>query len=348
MAETSETRTYNSLLSTTLENYRPVLHDNIFKDNVVLFWLGMNDKKRTEDGGERVRETLLYGKNNTVQNYNGYDVLNVTPQEGMTIAYFDWKQMAVSIAISRLEERQNSGKHRLLNLLEAKTMQAEMSLKEEMNRQLIGDYSTAASENNGGDTLPLQLSGLARFVQKAPEGAYSVGGINQSVASNSWWRNQEVDAGLIGDFAASNAGLASMRSMYNLCSEGNDHPDFILSDRETFEVYEGMIVGYLRYLDTRYGDAGFVNLRYKGAVVTYDSWFENMTVPQTYSTDQGVMLFLNSKYISFVVDKETDLITTDFVRPTNQDARVAQILLMAELTSGNRRRLGILHEISNS
>ena len=100
-----------------------------------------------------------------------------------------------------------------------------------------------------------------------------------------------------------------------------------------------------RYIDKRFCNGGFTNLRFKGAPFTYDSWFESMATPQIFSTDTGRIYFLNSKYISWVVDQETDFMTTPFVRPENQDARTAQILLMAEMISANRRRLGVMFEI---
>jgi hypothetical protein len=342
MAATSETRNWNTLLSTTLANYRPVLHDNIFNDNVVLYWLTQNERKRTEDGGHRIEETLMYAQNETAKNYSGYEVLDTTPQEGMTKAFYDWKQAAVSITISRREERQNSGKGRLLNLLQAKTIQAELTLKDLMNQQLIGDTTDAASQNWGGTVNPNFFSGFARLAQKT-QGAYDIGGIDQS--TEAWWQNPEVDyATVYGTWA--DDGITAMRTMYNNCSKGNDHPDFLLGDQGTYEGYEGLLDDNIRYMDTRYGDAGFINLRFKGAVFTYDEWFASMSTPQIFASSLGVIFFMNSKYVEWVVDKMTDFITTPFVRPTNQDARTAQILVMGELCSTNRRRLGILWNTS--
>lgn len=345
MPATTESRTWNALLSTSLANYRPVLHDNIFKDNVVLFWLDQSGRKRKEDGGHRIEETLMYAQNATAKNYSGYEVLDVTPQEGMTKAYFDWKQAAVSITISRREERQNSGKGRLLNLLQAKTIQAELTLKDLMNQQLIGDASTAVTENWGGTVNPNYFSGISRMAQTLPTGDYDIGGIGQD--TNSWWQNkyQDYDSGY-GAWAT--AGIGAMRTMYNNCSQGNDHPDFILGDQGTYEAYEGLLDDNIRYMDTRFGDAGFINLRFKGAVYTYDEWFASMSTPQVYGSDLGMQYYLNSKYLEWVVDSMTDFITTPFVRPTNQDARTAQILVMGELVCSNRRRLGCMHTIKSA
>ena len=57
---------------------------------------------------------------------------------------------------------------------------------------------------------------------------------------------------------------------------------------------------------------------------------------------------INSEALSFVTDTETDFITTDFVRPENQDAKVAQVMWMGAVTSNNRRKLGRLSSISKT
>ena len=48
---------------------------------------------------------------------------------------------------------------------------------------------------------------------------------------------------------------------------------------------------------------------------------------------------LNSKYLEWTVHSERDFATTPFFRPENQDARVAQILLMAEGLKKDQGRL---------
>lgn len=342
MAATTETRVWDAVLSTTLANYRQTLHDNIFNDNVVLFWLNMNGKKQLEDGGERIEETLLYGKNTAIQNFQGYQVLNTTPQEGITKAFYIWKEIGGPITISRREQRQNSGKHAIIKLLDGKVKQTELSLKEAVNEQLAGDPSSAASENNGGTNNPLLLSGLSRFAQKDPTTTHNVGGIAQN--NESWWRNVQKSA--TANWVSDRAGLADMRFMYRKTSKGNDHPDFIIGDGESYDAYESMLDPAIRYTDLRFGDAGFINLRFKGAVYTYDEVYENVSTPQTYSTGEGIQYWMNSKYINWSVDMESDFITTPFVRPHNQLAMTAHIVTMAELTCSNRRRLGVLHSIA--
>jgi len=105
MAGLAESRTWDSLLTTTLANYQKTLVDNIFDTYPFLSYingkLGQKMRggsiKRTEAGGESIVEHLMYGTNSTVKSYAGAETLDTTLQEGMTIARYNWKQYAASI-----------------------------------------------------------------------------------------------------------------------------------------------------------------------------------------------------------------------------------------------------------
>src|ERR1043165_8455713 len=128
----------------------PRLRNNISKGNKVLAWLQDRGRMRGVDGGERVQVPLLYGLNDTADIYSGYGVLKVTPQDGITSAFYTWCQISVSVTISRKEERQNSGQSRLLSLLQSKLMQAEVSGRELLNNCLVsGRISSGASSTDG-------------------------------------------------------------------------------------------------------------------------------------------------------------------------------------------------------
>src|SRR6185312_1578553 len=243
MAATSRTQSFDALLATTMDFYKPKMEDNIHTANPFLFWLTKDGKKKMQDGGANVLLPVMYAKNSTVRSYQGYDTLDVTPQDGMTVAIYPWRQVAGSISISRIEKRKNSGKSAAIGLLKSKIMQAEESMKEEVNRQLFQDGT-----GNGG----LDLFGLNLLVEDGGAWLSDVAGINRN--NETWWRNQYTTAtGL----SFNTNGLALMRTMYNNCSKGNIHPDLILTTQTVFEYYEKILAANERFIDTRSGDAGF-------------------------------------------------------------------------------------------
>jgi len=315
MLSTYLASTVDSVLTTTLANYRKQLIDNIFDDFVLLWWLREKGKVRHDDGGTSIVEHILYQKSSAGGWYSGYEQLDTTPQEGLRPAEFLWRQCAYSISISRLEERQNSGKNRMINLLEAKTYQAEQSIKDNIAAALLASSRATKAINTLNELV---------------DSSGTIGGIDRS--TNSWWQSTETASG---SFASQ--GISDMRTLYNTVSSsaGKDHPDLIITTRAIYEYYENTLLPQVRYQSLEMANAGFESLRFKAADITYDQYGIS-----------GVLFMLNSKYITLVIDTETDFITTPFVRPSNQDAKTAQILFMGNVTINNPRRMGKLTGIS--
>ena len=302
---------FDALLSTTLANYRAQLTDNVFTARPLTYFLMDRGRIRMLNGGTKIVEPLIYGKNSTVGSYSGYDSLALTPQEGITAAEYEWKQFAASISISGIEEAKNNGEQEVINLLEAKIMQAEESMRESFNQMFFGNGT-----GHGGK----DWNGLANLV----EASGTVGGIDRGDSSNSWWRSYENNS-------AGALTLAKMATAYNSVSVGNDHPDMILTTQTLFEKYEALLVPNLRYTDTKTADAGFQNLLFKAAPVVYDV-----------HCDSGVMYVLNSKYLTLVGHSQKWFAQTEFVKPEDVDARYALIMCYGNLTVRNAAKQGKL------
>jgi hypothetical protein len=320
MPGVSESRTWDALLTTTLANYRMQLIDNIFNDYPFLSYInGKLGKairgssiKRTVEGGESIVEHLLYEKNSTVKSYAGAETLDTTLQEGMTIARYNWKQYAASIGITGLEKRNNQGEAAMINLLQAKATQAEMSLKDRMSTDSYSDGTGNGSKN---------LGGLAALVSATA----TVGGLNPTTFT--WWAADSTASA--GSFAAT--GIDKMRTSFNNITFGNDKPDAIFTTQAVFEYYEKSLQPQERFQGNSVADAGFMNITFKGVPVIFDR-----------SCTAGYMYLLNSKYLSFVVHKDADFSTGPFVTPENQDVSTAMILFQGNLTTNNRRKLSVI------
>jgi hypothetical protein len=242
---------FDALLSTTLANYRNQLTDNVFTARPLTYMLTEKGRIRMLNGGTKIVEPLIYGQNSTVASYSGYDTISLTAQDGISAAEYDWKQYAASIAISGIEEAKNNGEAEIINLLEAKIMQAEESMREGFNQMFFGDGTGNSGKN---------WNGLGNIV----ESGNTVGGINSATGQNNdWWRSYEENT-------AGALTLAQMATAYNSTSVGNDHIDTVLTTQTLFEKYEALLQPQLRYTDTKTADAGFQNLLFKSAPVMYD------------------------------------------------------------------------------
>jgi len=306
---------FNAILSTTLQNYQPTLVDNIFKDLVLLNHLNEKGRVRVEEGGTQIIEPLMYAVNDTVATYSGYDTIDLTPQDGISAAEYDWKQMAASIAISGIEEAKNRGTEAIIKLLNAKIMQAEMSLKSTLNSQLFGSASGGNDFNGLGNIVGTQNN--------------SVGNINST--SNTWWNPTQ----------ATNMGatlsLANMADVYNRASKGSDVPDLIVTNTSLFEKYESLLTNNVRYQDVAKANAGFQNLMFKQTPIVFD-------LQLAVDTTDAPMYFLNTKYLKLTGLNGYWFSTSEFMNGTvaGVDARYALVLAYGQLTCSNRARQGYI------
>lgn len=239
-------------------------------------------------------------------------------QENESAAEYVWSQYAASIAVSGKEERQNAeSKQRIINLVDAKTKNAEDSLRRKMDIDLLGSALGSASALNGLRVLIDTTS--------------NVGGINRTTSDNAFWRANVTASG---SFATQ--GLNDMRTLYNTCTdEGQDAPDFAITTQSVFEFYEKSLQTQQRFQDSETVDGGFQNLKFKGMTLTFDT---NVTT--------GEMYMINSNWIKLFVHKDADLDIGPFVVPANQDAKVAKVLFMGNVGVLQSRRHGKLTGIT--
>jgi hypothetical protein len=352
----SFTVNYDALLTTTLYAYRPKMVDNIFKANAFLAALKRYDGIEYQDGGERVAQPLMYEENGTFDSYRGYDILDTTPQDGMTTAFYEWSEIGGTISISRREERQNSGEAAILKLLEKKIMQAEMSIKSKTNNQLVlGTVSSAefVPGNGAKDLLPLGYF-LPKDNTSNPASGGNVGNISRT--AEDWWRPRTAvlnsgtaDTG--NDFAVSVSTYAGLRvglyRMYNYCTRGADGsaPNLVLSDQVTYETYENSLDQLKRYGDEELATMGFDNIKLKGATMIWDELVPDVD-SGTAALTTGTAFFLNTRFYKLVIDSQTDFVTTPFIEPENQTAKTAKVLFMGQSTVSNYRKHGVCYAIA--
>ena len=308
---------FDEILSTTLKNYIPKLTDNIFSARPLFYALTNGQTIRRISGGQAIVVPVIYGTNSTAGSYSGTDTIDTTAQTGISAAEYDWKQYAATVTISGIEEAKNNGEAQIIDLLEGKIFQTQETIIENMNTMLFGN----GTGNSSKDWL-----GLSALVGSTG----SPGGIDATDADNSWWRSAVTNQG------SAAITLASMATLYNNCSVGNDQPTIGITGQNQYEAYEALLVDQIRYTDTDMADGGFQNLLFKGCPLTFDGTLAS----------EGKLYFLNTKYLQLVAHSDVWFKPTPFVRPTNQDAVYSQLLCYGELTTSNRARQGYMYGIT--
>lgn len=304
------------IAASTMEFYHKTFVDNIFKQRVLMDHLKQNGGVKLYPGGRLIRVPLMYRTNSTVQRVNGAEVLDLTYQDTLDAAEFNYELYNVSITLTLEDELKNSGEPQVMSLLEAKIKQAEMSLSEDLNEDLFA--GTAAD----GDVL-----GLDTIISTSTE----IGGI--SGTTYSWWRGN-VDA------TGETLSIADMRTIKNSCNLGNggSKVSLIVTTQTLYEKYHSLLTASYQMNQPvptkesqRIGDAGFTAVEFEGVPVSFDE-----------SATSTNMYFINKDNYKLGIHRDANFARRKKSEPADQHLFVEHIVTYAQTVVDRRKSLGLL------
>ena len=351
MGATSVTRSYTSIVASVLDKVRDKVEDQITRNNKLLyFYKKSGNMKKVGSGGDRYRVSLMY-ELAAADSYSSFGQIDVTPADGITSAFFDWRQAAAAVSISGLEEFKNRGSERVFDLLKERTTQAVLGLEDLFSKGLL--QGQAAIDGTSVTTARTSAVNGSSFVDPLPllvsiDGTGTVGGI--AAGTETWWKTQFAD-----DSSTSFAGfLKALRNMHNRCSKGGGgaagSPDLHITNQDTYELYESALASLHQNSSYVNADIPFQNVQFKGKPVIWD---ENVVDAKNADTtpsgsDAGTWYMLNTNYLGLTVDSSHNFSVGDFVNPENQDAKTALVLWYGTHWTSNRRKQGVLFGITTT
>lgn len=308
----------SEIITTTLRNRTGKLANNVSKNNAILNRLSKKGNIKPAAGGRTIVQELEYAENGSYKRYSGYEALNISPSDVFTAAEFDWKQAAVAVSISGLEQLQNSGKERIIDLLESRVKNAERTMSNNLSADMYSDGTA-----DGGK----QIGGLQSLVADTPTN--TVGSINSSTWT--FWRNVSFSSVSDGGAAATSANIQSyMNRVWLQVVRGTDRPDLIIADNNYYRLYLESLQAIQRIQSDEMASAGFTSLKYMDADVVFDGGYGG-------NAPSNHMYFLNTNYIFFRPHSERNMVPLDPDRfSVNQDAMVKLIAFAGNMTTSNR------------
>lgn len=322
------------LIATTVEHMMPTLEEQVFTSTPLAYALKQAGQIQNVPGGLSIVQDLIYAEAANVGSYSDYDVFATDPNVGISAAEFPWRQFYGLFHYSGIEAAMNSGEEAILRLIESRMKQLELSMSEELERQMFDD----GSGNSGKD-----IDGLAAVVNDANPSWGNLGGIDRS--SNAYWRSVAVDHA--GD-NGSTAGLlqSNMRNLYNSISKGREHPSIGIATQEAFELYEGELIDQARFADQDMADGGFQSLLFKGMPITFSEYADYGFTNSSVADAEDPIWFLNLDYLGVRYLADTWFSPQEPKGPVNQDATYQYILCYLNLVVLNASRQGVLHSVT--
>jgi hypothetical protein len=329
MAFPGSAGTITDVIATTIQNRSGIVADNVTSNNALLMKLKQRGNIKTFSGGNTIFQELSFASNGNAGWYSGYETLPIAAQDVISSAEYVIKQAACPVTISGLEQLQNAGKERIIDLLDARLEVAESSMANLIASGLYSDGSAAGGK---------QIDGLLKQVSTTPTNV--VGGIDRST----WlfWKNQYFRMTTTGGAAASAANVQTyFNRMWSSLVRGNDRPDLILVDNILWSFYMQSLQSIQRFTGTETAKLGFVSVKYMDADVVLDggmqiNWTSTGaagTAPS--STPATSAYFLNTKYLFYRPHASRNMVALSPGQrySVNQDAAVQILAWAGNLTS---------------
>lgn len=310
----------SEIATTTLERRSKKIRDNVSNNNALLYKL-QEKAEQPVSGGRLIYEELSFQENSNGQWYSGYDTLSVSAVDVLTAAEFNWKQYAVAVTMSGLEELQNSGEEEVINLLAARIKVAEDTMANAIEDGLYSDGT-----GSGGKII----TGLDAAVPQDPTtGTY--GGINRAMYT--FWRSQLYDPG---STPTSTTIQGYMNTLWASCVQGKNSPNLIMAGGTIWQTFLASLQTNQRFTDPKMAQAGFQNIMYMTAPVVLSGGIGG----QATATD---MYFLNTNFLHWRPHSRRNMVPIGKQRfSTNQDAVVEILGFAGNLTCSGARYQGRL------
>jgi hypothetical protein len=305
------------IVATTIQQRSGVIADNVTKNNALLTWLKSRGNRKTFSGGNEIIEELSFAENGNGSFYSGYDVLPTGASDVISASTWQIKQAAVPITISGLEELQNAGKERIIDLLEGRINVAESTLSNMIATSLYSDGT-----GSGGK----EIGGLALTVPTDPSTGIA-GGINR--ATWNFWRSKIFNATSTGGAAATADNIVKyMNTLYAQLVRGSDHPDLILMDNQYWSLFMESLQDKQRFTSAESAKNGFATIKYMNADIVLDGGMGGSMASKT-------MFMLNTKYLFFRTHSKRNFVSLSPEKrySTNQDAQVIILAWAGNMTA---------------
>lgn len=319
---------YSDILATTIESRSRELADNVTNNNALLYKLRERGNVRPVSGGSVILEEIMYtdAATTNVNSYSGYEALNIQPNSPISAAQFNMKQYAAAVTISGLEMLQNSGRERMIDLMEARLKVAEAQLMNRIATDIYGDGT-----GNGGKNI----DGLAAAVSTSTTGTY--GGISRSTWS--FWQNQQFD------FTTDGGGVVSATNIQNylnrataLAIRNADAPDLIVFDNVLWGYFTSSMQAIQRVTNEKMAGLGFASMKYYGGGVAADVVLDGGLTGGDTHVPSTTGFLLNTKYLHFRPHRDRNFVPIGGERQSvNQDAIVKLIGWAGNLTCSSPR-----------
>jgi hypothetical protein len=301
------------------DKHAPDIADAIIEHNLLSAWLREKGRMKVMDGGKTFHEKVIYDEINGAGWIAKDAEIPLIRNDNVTDAEYNIRVIAMPLKIFHLDKSMAQGESQIASIVETLIQSAKSTMS-----NLMG----IAVFNDGSDTNALH--GLRLLIADAND--KTVGGIDSGTYS--WWERQLGTS--ISAFGTSQEGEKNISALIRACA-GNDHdwPDLLVTTSTVFGLYRAALTNIVRLADTKVGNLGFQSLDFQGIPFSWD-----------FNCPSGHLYCINSKYMTLRVLRGGEFVTSDWERVQGQLADYATMHAYVQLTTNNRKKLGVITSIA--
>jgi hypothetical protein len=313
---------FGELASVTINNMSKTVADNVTQNNAVLTLIAKSGNVKPSayedvDGGLNINEAIEFAENVNTNSYSGYDILGTAAQDVITTASFPLKQYASVVMFNGLEEMENAGDEKIIDIVESRVDNAFHSIENRINNDLYSDGTGNSGKN---------ITGLNAAVPLSPTNVY--GGIPRS--TQTFWANKKFQASVDGSgvITASSSPLliqSYFDALYADLQRGKDRPTAIIAGQGVWSFYMNSLQNIQRIYDSETASLGFKSISFMGDIpVVLETTASGIATTDAF--------FLNTKYLKWRPHRERDFVRLKDRESVNQDATAVIITWGGNLT----------------
>jgi hypothetical protein len=302
----------DEVLSLSRRIILPFITDQVYGSNAFFYRLNSGGKKRYE-GGTHIEAPFMYQELTNGGAFQGYDTMDVSPQETIKNGGWDMKEYAQPITIDRRTLIRMNSSQAVANELSVRGEQAAM----QMASNLGTDLSRSEGSSGTGSDLK-KITGMQAVID-AGGNTTAYAGLTRS--SNTYL-NAQIDS------STTTLTLTALRTAVGNCTFGAHAPTLIRSRIEQYNRYWSLCVTNQRFMvgqgetDAGLANAGFRNLAFDGI-----PWIVDDKVADGPNTSNSKIELLNENVFELAIFAGQDFTMEDgWRKPVNQPGAMTHFL----------------------
>jgi hypothetical protein len=300
----------------------PELIDMVYTKTNALFWRLSKSNKRAIAGGYHAEVTFLVSEFANGGPYQGYDVLDVAPNDTVLNGKFSFKQHYVPVTFDGRTLVQAASPEALYDIVSLGWQQARIQMSDNIATGLHSDGSN-----------PKEITGL--------EAAVDDGSVATTYAGLTRSAHPYLDSQI--DDTTSTLTYGAIRQMISDCTFGGHVPSLFLSRKEHYNRLAQLLIANQIYSEPNSDltNMGFTNLSVDGV-----PWVLDDKVADGPNSSNSKIYCLNEDVFQLGVWGGQDFTMIDFQKPVNQDAMTGRLQWYGDLMCLNPQIQGAFTNIS--